>query len=98
MKGKGRGKRAARTMNKSGGCCAEFEEWVMRFVDGELESEQRRQLLIHIQSCYNCARLVRSLKRTVHFCQLEPGWEVPEPTHRRLWERLKEILSRKGSK
>jgi anti-sigma factor RsiW len=75
------------------GCdCAALEEWAVLFVDGELKPEQRRELLIHIQSCYHCAHLVRSLKRTVHFCHLETGWEVPEQAHRRLWERLERVI------
>ncbi len=75
------------------GCdCTELETLALLFVDGELEDEQRQQLLIHIQTCYRCARLVRSLKRTVHYCHLETGPEVPETAHRQLWQRLREML------
>ncbi|MCX7732339.1 MAG: zf-HC2 domain-containing protein [candidate division WOR-3 bacterium] len=75
------------------GCdCTELETLAVQFVDGELEDEQRQRLLIHIQTCYRCARLVRSLKRTVHYCHLETGPEVPETAHRQLWQRLQEVL------
>lgn len=75
------------------GCdCLELEELAVRFVDGELEAEQRQRLLVHIQSCRHCARLVRSLKRTVHFCHLETDPEVPENAHRQLWQRLEQLL------
>ncbi|MGB9742937.1 MAG: anti-sigma factor family protein [candidate division WOR-3 bacterium] len=79
------------------GCdCVELRELALLFVDGELEPEARRRVLIHIQECRNCARLVRSLKRTVHFCHLETDWVVPEQAHRRLWERLEMIVSKQG--
>lgn len=75
------------------GCdCTELETLALLFVDGELEDEPRQRLLIHIQTCHRCARLVRSLKRTVHYCHLETDPEVPETAHRQLWQRLREIF------
>jgi len=74
--------------------CLEIQEWAVRFVEGDLGEKERQELLIHIQSCYQCARLVRSLKRTVHLCQLIPNYDVPEHTHHRLWENLKKAIGK----
>ncbi len=78
--------------------CVDLQEWALLFVDGDLPDEPRRQLLIHIQVCNNCARLVRSLKRTVHLCHLEPGPEVPEKTHQKLWQVIREVTAIKKSR
>jgi anti-sigma factor RsiW len=85
MKGRGRKK-------KSTCDCAELKEWAALYVEGEVSEEIRQQLLFHIQTCSNCAHLVRSLKRTVHYCQIEPGWDVPQNAHERLWQSLKKLL------
>lgn len=71
--------------------CAELKEWVALYIEGEASGEIRQQLLIHIQSCLLCAKMVRSLKRVVHYCQIEPGWDVPQKAHERLWQALREL-------
>lgn len=74
--------------------CAELEEWAVLYVDGEVSGEIRERLLIHIQTCSNCAQLVRSLQRTVHYCQIECGWDVPQKAHERLWQTLRNLIDR----
>ncbi|MGQ9707485.1 MAG: anti-sigma factor family protein [bacterium] len=81
-----------RKKGKAIGGCAELKEWAALYVEGEISEENRQQLLIHIQTCSNCAHLVRSLKRTVHYCQIEPGRDVPQDAHQRLWQSLRRLL------
>ncbi|MEO0069737.1 MAG: zf-HC2 domain-containing protein [candidate division WOR-3 bacterium] len=71
--------------------CAELKEWIALYIEGEASGEIRQQLLLHIQSCGMCARFVRSLKRVVHYCQIEPGWDVPQRAHERLWQAIEEL-------
>ncbi len=70
--------------------CVQISQWVAFYIEGEAAPEIRQQLLIHIQSCAACARLVRSLKRLVDYCSIEPGWDVPERAHKLLWEALRQ--------
>ncbi len=85
MKDKGKRKKAT--------CdCVELEEWAVLYVEGEVSEEIRQRLLIHIQSCAHCAHLVRSLKRTVHYCRIECGRDVPQQAHERLWQTIRNLL------
>lgn len=85
--------------NGSGSCdCVELQEWALLFVEGELPDESRCQLLVHIQTCTACARLVRTLKKTVHLCRLEPGTVVPEKTHRQLWQTIRQLTTARKSR
>ncbi len=86
------GKKGKKKAAGGGWGCAELSEWVCFYVEGEVSAEVRQQILLHIQTCRSCARLVRSLKRTVHYCQIEPGCEVPETAHHRLWQMLRRLL------
>jgi len=72
--------------------CAELLEWASAYLEGDATDELRRELLIHVQSCATCARMYRSLKRVVHFCQLETGHDVPSVVHERLWLAIREEL------
>jgi hypothetical protein len=44
-----------------------------------------RKVLLHAQSCTECATLLRSLKRLVHYCSLEPTCDMPTTVRRELW-------------
>lgn len=77
----------------SGECdCTEMRELVVHYIDEEVSAEMRQRVLVHIQDCEVCARLLYSLKRTVHYCQIEPGFDVPVGAHQRLWQRLRQLL------
>lgn len=79
------------------GECAELESWVGLYLEGEAPAEIKQHLLIHIQTCRACARLVRTVQRTIHFCRLEPGWDVPSDVHERLWTTIKHRLKPQGT-
>lgn len=72
--------------------CAELEAWAALYVEGEAPAVIKQHLLLHIQTCRSCARLVRSLQRTVHYCHLETGCEIPARAHEKLWDILKRHL------
>ncbi|MEO0079457.1 MAG: hypothetical protein ABIK44_02110 [candidate division WOR-3 bacterium] len=72
--------------------CAELLEWASACIEGDATEELRRELMIHVSSCTACARLFRSLKRVVHFCQLETGCDVPGEVHERLWIAIRQEL------
>ena len=65
--------------------CQELVDWLVQYIEGEMELEAQRQLLLHIQTCRQCAEILRSMKRTVHFCHLQPSCEMPRAVHEELW-------------
>jgi hypothetical protein len=65
--------------------CGEAKELIARYVSGDEDEELARQVLLHAQSCTECATLLRSLKRLVHYCSLEPTCEMPVEVRRELW-------------
>ncbi len=77
--------------------CQELVEWVAEYLEGEMDSEARRQLLVHIQGCRTCAEMLRSMKRLVHYCHLEPNCEVPPAVHQELWISIRHEISQRGT-
>jgi anti-sigma factor RsiW len=65
--------------------CQELVEWLAQYIEGEMAAEAQRQLLLHIQTCHACAEMLRSMKRTVHYCHLQPSCEIPQTVHEELW-------------
>ncbi len=65
--------------------CGEVEQLIAEYLDGEADAELASALLLHAQSCAHCATLLRSLKRLVHYCSLEPNCEMPVAVRRELW-------------
>ena len=45
--------------------CREFIEFLMEFIDGELEPARRRLFLEHLASCRDCAAYLESYRATV---------------------------------
>jgi hypothetical protein len=72
--------------------CVELLEMMAQFIDGEADEELRRDLILHAQSCRDCARLLRSLQRLVHYCHLEPNCEMPVTVRRELWVTIRREL------
>jgi hypothetical protein len=72
---------------RTGEChdCGEAKELIARYVGGEEDEELARKLLLHAQTCSECATLLRSLKRLVHYCSLEPACDMPTTVRRELW-------------
>jgi hypothetical protein len=65
--------------------CTEAKELIARYVSGDEDEELARKVLLHAQTCTECATLLRSLKRLVHYCSLEPTCEMPVTVRRELW-------------
>lgn len=71
--------------------CAECEELfvlVNEYLDGEVTIEARQELMAHVTSCDDCARMLWRMERLVACCRTEPGLPMPDTTHRQLWEVL----------
>jgi hypothetical protein len=73
--------------------CTEGHELIARYMGGDSDDELTRALLLHAQSCRKCAGLLRSLKRLVHYCQLEPNCEMPVTVRKDLWATIRRDLS-----
>jgi hypothetical protein len=65
--------------------CGEARELIARYMGGDEDGDLARELLLHAQTCTECATLLRSLKRLVHYCSLEPTCEMPVTVRRELW-------------
>ena len=72
--------------------CGEVKELIAQYMGGDEDDELARALLLHAQSCANCATLLRSLKRLVHYCSLEPNCEMPVTVRRELWVTIRREL------
>jgi anti-sigma factor RsiW len=76
--------------------CEELLEHMAQYLDGELTEELRRELVLHAQSCRNCAHLLRTMERLVAMCQLEPNCEMPEAIRQELWVTIRAELQSDG--
>jgi len=65
--------------------CTRGRELIAEYMRGEADTGRTRELVLHAQSCSECATLLRSLKRLVHYCSLEPDREMPVAVRRELW-------------
>ncbi|MBM3314230.1 hypothetical protein FJY71_00100 [candidate division WOR-3 bacterium] len=66
--------------------CLELDALIAQYLEGEERQQARAELMVHVTSCRHCAELVRSLKRVVHYCRMEPGCDVPTVVHEELWQ------------
>ncbi|MEO0082350.1 MAG: zf-HC2 domain-containing protein [candidate division WOR-3 bacterium] len=77
--------------------CEELFVLVNEYLDGEVTVEARQELMAHVTSCADCARMLWKMERLIVCCRTEPGQPIPETTHRQLWETLlKELRSDRG--
>ncbi len=74
--------------------CAELEDWIALYIENEAPAAIRKEIVLHLQTCRACATLVRTLRRTIAYCQIETDWEVPANAHKRLWQRLNNLLTK----
>jgi hypothetical protein len=65
--------------------CDEGREMIARYMRGDEDGGLTRKLLLHAQTCTECATLLRSLKRLVHYCSIEPNCDMPVTVRRELW-------------
>jgi hypothetical protein len=87
-----------KTKKHTGECrdCTEAKELIARYVGGDEDDALARKVLLHAQTCGECATLLRSLKRLVHYCSLEPTCEMPVTVRRELWVTIRrEIHTRR---
>jgi hypothetical protein len=68
--------------------CTELMELLAEHLEGETSLEMRRELMEHVQSCDQCARLLWSLRRVIGYCRTETRYEVPGEVHREFWQVL----------
>ncbi len=73
--------------------CSELADWIALYIENEAPSEMRKEIILHLQTCRSCATFVRTLRRTIAYCQIETDWDLPADAHDRLWQRLKDILT-----
>ena len=57
--------------------CTKGHELISKYMGGLPDADPTRELLLHAQTCANCARLLRSLKPLVLFCLGESDGETP---------------------
>jgi anti-sigma factor RsiW len=46
--------------------CREFADFVMSYLDGELDATQRRLFEAHLSDCADCVRFLREYRATVY--------------------------------
>ena len=78
--------------------CTEAKELIARYVGGDEDDELARRVLLHAQTCPECATLLRSLKRLVHYCSLEPNCDMPVAVRRELWVSIRREIHTRHSK
>jgi hypothetical protein len=78
--------------------CIEAKELIAKYVGGDEDEELARKVLLHAQTCGECATLLRSLKRLVHYCSLEPTCEMPVTVRRELWVTIQREIHIRHSK
>jgi anti-sigma factor RsiW len=75
--------------------CRELAEFMMAYLDGELDASLRRRFEEHLAGCAECVRALREYRATVRAGQLayadEPPADVPE-------ELVKAILTGNAAK
>ena len=78
--------------------CRELAELLVDYLDGEETVEVRARIMVHLETCEECARLLWRVRQVVSYCRLETDCDMPGVVHRRLWEVLsREIrISRSG--
>ena len=72
--------------------CDEAKDLIARYMGGDEDDELARELLLHAQTCAECATLLRSLRRLVDYCHLEPNCEMPVTVRRELWVTIRREL------
>ena len=72
--------------------CADLLEALSEYLDGNLAAEMRTELLVHAQTCSECARLLYSLRRLVATCQSQPNCEMPAEVRTQLWVTIRQEL------
>lgn len=57
--------------------CREFADFVMSYLDGELDATQRRRFEDHLADCADCVRFLREYRATVRAGQSAYADELP---------------------
>ncbi len=68
--------------------CSELLELLVDFIDGEETIEVRQKIMVHLETCDKCSRLLWSMRRVVAYCQAESNCDMPVQVRQRLWEAL----------
>jgi len=62
-------------MTAHGLTCREFIDFIMAWLDGELDSETRRCFAEHLELCPDCVDYLESYRRTVELGKA--AWDAP---------------------
>jgi anti-sigma factor RsiW len=57
--------------------CREFADFVMSYLDGELDATQRRRFEDHLANCADCVRYLREYRATVRAGRSAYADELP---------------------
>ena len=77
----------------SNGCCLEWEQELMLFLDNELSSNRRSRVEKHVLHCSSCARFSHELQREELLLAGHLQHEVQEPVAGPVWtERVMQAI------
>ena len=76
----------------SGTNCRELLERLSLYIDGELDTRQRRSIVAHLRRCPCCEEFAESLRRTVLLCQDAGRTRLPAAVRARARARIAELL------
>ncbi|OYD15392.1 hypothetical protein CH330_05810 [candidate division WOR-3 bacterium JGI_Cruoil_03_51_56] len=68
--------------------CSRLLDWIVDYLDGKVTEKMRQEIILHVQTCEHCARLLWGMKRIVRYCQMQTDCDVPLLAHQQLWEAL----------
>ena len=73
--------------------CRTLLEQLSKYVDGELDAEERRKMSLHLRRCPCCQSMAESLKRTVDTCRKAGRARLPEDVRQRAKARITTLLA-----
>jgi anti-sigma factor RsiW len=71
--------------------CRAVWKLISSFIDGELDSELRRQLEEHLQKCSHCAALLQGTQNVIRLIADEQAFDLPSGFSERLRKNLDKI-------
>ena len=74
--------------------CREFADFVMSYLDGELDAPQRRRFEDHLANCADCVRHLREYRATVRAGQSAYADELPADVPDDLVKAILTVLDR----
>jgi hypothetical protein len=69
--------------------CLEIEEYLLDYVDNELNGSMQQVVAEHLQTCLSCRKEVESYRKTAVLLQLRAVPEPPEAYWNETWEKIR---------